>query len=168
VEIFFKALKMGVTNRGASNDAVVSKRCVVVSVLGERAMRLPVTACEEREEGLRLDSRLIGKNDGSCAKFNHGQSGALMVLSDKGRQMIDIYSAMARDGHRTIDNQVIEHAFNDMEIRAFREPARTVRRRHSPKTGSARCSQGRRRYQELQHRIRNHAQKQASWEAPVI
>jgi hypothetical protein len=49
-----------------------------------------------------------------------------MTISDKGKQLLDLYNAMACDGYRTVDNGVVEHAFNDMEIRAFREPIKKV------------------------------------------
>jgi hypothetical protein len=49
-----------------------------------------------------------------------------MTISDKGKQLLDLYAVMARDGYRTVDNQTIEQAFNDMEIRAYRELVKNV------------------------------------------
>lgn len=49
-----------------------------------------------------------------------------MTISDKGQQLLDLYATMARDGYRTVDNQTVEQAFNDMEIRAFRVPVKDV------------------------------------------
>jgi hypothetical protein len=48
-----------------------------------------------------------------------------MVCSDKGVQLFDIYKTMAREAYR---KENVEPAFNDMEIRAFREPIRKVLR----------------------------------------
>ncbi|MFZ1083735.1 MAG: class I SAM-dependent methyltransferase [Terracidiphilus sp.] len=49
-----------------------------------------------------------------------------MALSSKGRQLLDLYAKMAKEGYRTVDLQTIESAFNDMELRAFREPIKQV------------------------------------------
>jgi hypothetical protein len=49
-----------------------------------------------------------------------------MTISGKGKQLLDLYALMARDGYRTVDNQEVTHAFNDMEICAFREPVKKV------------------------------------------
>jgi hypothetical protein len=151
-------------------------------------------ACEKREEDLGLDTRPIGENDGSRAKFNHGRSGALTVLSDRDMQTIDLHSAMTKDGYRTIDNQVIEHDFNDMEIRAFREPVLNALRQFHIRTlldcgcgGSGDVSlwydwslsateyferESAYRFETTrgldQSRRWNQAQKRASWEIPVI
>jgi len=49
-----------------------------------------------------------------------------MTVSLKGKQLLDLYATMARDGYQTVDHQTIEHAFNDMEICAFRAPVRDL------------------------------------------
>lgn len=49
-----------------------------------------------------------------------------MTMSDKGKQLLDLYATIARDGYCTVDGATIEQAFNDMEVRAFREPIRRI------------------------------------------
>ncbi|MGO8757714.1 MAG: hypothetical protein ACLQG3_06280 [Terracidiphilus sp.] len=53
-----------------------------------------------------------------------------MPLSNKGKELLDLYAAMARDGYATTDRQNVESAYNDMEMRAFREPLRKVFAEH--------------------------------------
>jgi len=53
-----------------------------------------------------------------------------MQISEKGKQLLQLYTLMARDGYRTVDGETIEQAFNDMEIRAFRQPVRDLLRKH--------------------------------------
>ena len=52
-----------------------------------------------------------------------------MKLSDKSKELLSLYADMAKNGYRTTDNQVVEHAFNDMEIRSFGEAVRSLLRR---------------------------------------
>jgi hypothetical protein len=49
-----------------------------------------------------------------------------MAISNKGRQLLELYTVMAKEGYRTVDLQTIESAFNSMELRAFRQPIKQV------------------------------------------
>jgi len=57
-----------------------------------------------------------------------------MAIGEKGRQLLDHYAVMARDGYRTIQDETITSAYNDMEIRAFREPVRELLRKFGAAT----------------------------------
>ena len=49
-----------------------------------------------------------------------------MTISEKGKQLLDMYAAMAREGYQTTDHQTVTSAFNDMEINAYREPVKKL------------------------------------------
>ena len=46
--------------------------------------------------------------------------------SEKGRQLIELYASMAQNGYNTTDEQHIDHAFNDMEMRAYAAQIRAM------------------------------------------
>ena len=43
------------------------------------------------------------------------------MVSSKQQALIDLYATMAKDGYETADNQHVEVAFSDMEVRAFKD-----------------------------------------------
>lgn len=48
--------------------------------------------------------------------------------SPKTQALIDLYAQMASDGYQTVDQQTITSAFNDMEIRKFRDNVKPLLR----------------------------------------
>ena len=57
-----------------------------------------------------------------------------MTISDKGKRLLELYAVMAKDGYRTVDNAWIQQAYNDMEIRAFRDAVKNVFHRFQVRT----------------------------------
>lgn len=57
-----------------------------------------------------------------------------MEISGKGQQLLKLYESMVKDGYDTIDRKRVVSAFNDMEIRAFREPVRDLLRQFNVAT----------------------------------
>lgn len=52
------------------------------------------------------------------------------ALSSKGKELLEQYAVMARDGYATTDRQNVSSAYNDMEMSAFREPLRKLFQEH--------------------------------------
>jgi hypothetical protein len=67
---------------------------------------------------------MVKVNAASIASEQSGMERS-MICSDKGMQLFDIYRAMALEAYRP---ESAGQAFNEMEIRAFREPIRKVLR----------------------------------------
>ena len=57
-----------------------------------------------------------------------------MELSAKGKELIKMYSSMARDGYTRNDQTQILDAFSDFEARAYREPLEAIFKAHNVKT----------------------------------
>lgn len=49
-----------------------------------------------------------------------------MEMSRKQQELLEFYAEMARDGYRTADERYVEHAYNDMEVVAFRDIVKTL------------------------------------------
>ena len=47
-------------------------------------------------------------------------------VSNKQKELINLYTLMAQNGYQTHDDQHISVAFSDMEIRAFKDPVKNV------------------------------------------
>jgi hypothetical protein len=54
--------------------------------------------------------------------------------SIKQLELIKMYTDMAKSGYKTIDNQKIDSAFNDMEVRAFKKYVLSVFEKHDIKS----------------------------------
>jgi hypothetical protein len=52
-------------------------------------------------------------------------------FSKKGEALIKLYEQMAREGYDRVDMQRVDHAFNDFELRAYRQPIRTLFHEHA-------------------------------------
>ncbi len=57
-----------------------------------------------------------------------------MILSSKGRSLIQLYESMATRGYERGDGIKVDVAFSDFELRPFREPVRTLFRQHDIRT----------------------------------
>lgn len=54
--------------------------------------------------------------------------------SEKQNKLIELYKSMANEGYKTTDDVYIPNAFNDMEIRAFKNQVRPLFQRYEIKT----------------------------------
>lgn len=52
------------------------------------------------------------------------------MVSAKQQSLIEMYSVMARDGYETSDQQHVEVAFSDMEVRAFKDHVKPLLQKH--------------------------------------
>jgi len=56
---------------------------------------------------------------------------ALMELSDKGKELVELYQSMAERGYERTDHTHVEVAFSDFELRPYRDSLRACFREHS-------------------------------------
>jgi len=57
-----------------------------------------------------------------------------MKFSKKGLELIEMYDAMAKEGYDRVDEQRIEVAFSDFELRPYRSQIRSILNEHSIST----------------------------------